>query len=294
MDLCITGLIRHGDQSAIKNLKRMKKSLQPKYFSLLYWNYSPETKIPSTNLIATKFKVNDNFLDSVSKFTGAIVIAKEPVNTERPLNWVHPQVGSLQLNPNPKATFSWLSALENASRQLTGNEDPQDLWLISRPDLYTYRYFLYLTRLCLEKLNKEEKIIFVAKRPYAHNVLETQSGLTSLPIDHFYIGFNNSRGVYIGLTDFFHEVILGNDKRQPLVNEFLIAQYLNDQNISLIQFPLPYILRRESWRASFVPNGPNKTRRMIATIRNLKFLMKLILELHIVAFFPKTLNKNLI
>lgn len=294
MDLCITGLIRHGDITALRNLRKMEKSLKPKNFFLLYWKYPPQSKIPTTNPGAPTFDVNQYFLESVSNTTGALVIPKEPVSILDSLNWVHPQVDSLQLNPNPQATLSWLSALENASLQLTRNEFSNNLWLITRPDLYSTRYFFYLTRKCLEKRDSNEKVIFIAKRPYPHKVLNTKSGLTSLPIDHFYIGFDNLRSIFDGLSGFFGEVILGNDKRQPLVNEFLIAQFLKDQNISLVQFPLPYLLRRGSWRASLVPNGQNKIRKIIATIRNIKFLTGLVVELHIVALFPKLLNKNLI
>lgn len=294
MDLCITGLIRHGDKTAIKNLRRMEKSLKPKNFFLLYWKYPEQSKIPTTNPSAPTLNVNKDFLENVSKSTKAIVIAKEPVNIQDSLYWVHPQVETLQLIPNPLATFSWLSALENASRQLSERKKSDELWLITRPDFYTSRYFLYLTRKCFEKCHPGEKVIYLAKRPNAHNVFNTAFGSANLPIDHFYIGFGISSNVFVGISDMFREAIRGNDKRQPLVNEFLIAQFLKDQGMSSVQFPLPYLLRRGSWRASLVPNGKNKTRKFIATVRYIQFLIELIVELHIVALFPKLLNKNLI
>lgn len=294
MDLCITGLIRHEDSKAIKNLEKMKKGLKPENFSMIYWNYLPNAKVPTTNHSAPIVYTSDAFLKRVIKSTDAVVIANEPVSTEDSLNWVHPQVATLQLSPNPKATLSWLSALAHASHQLGRSETPENLWFITRPDFYSTRYFLFLTRKTLERLEKNEDVVFVAKRPYAHNVLSTYSGFRNLPIDHFYIGYGKKREVFTGLPGKFHEVIKGNDKRQPLVNEFLIAQFLSDQNVKLVEFPLPYLLRRDSWLLSLVPNGQNRFRKVLATIRNLKFFMKLIIQLHIVFLRPKLLNKNLI
>ncbi len=161
----------------------------------------------------------------------------------------HPQVKELNLNPNPAASFSWLTAISKGAEVLSAarGSESADLWLIVRPDLRISRHALVrLLRRLVEDESWTENSIAVAARPYAHRVLYTEAGAFNLPVDHFFIGSPKAVGALAGIGETLERIQASNDLRQPLVNEFLLGQFFHDHNLEAYPVRLPYLI----WRGS--------------------------------------------
>ena len=164
--------------------------------------------------------------------------------------------------------------------------------MILRPDLKTSRYLNFVARLAIQKILKAEKCILVAARPYPHKVLMVGNEGLNLPIDHFFVGQMKEVGLFTDLVSFFENALEGIDIRQPLVNEFLIGQYLLDKEFKIFEFPLPYLIQRKNLLESITPFGHTGFSLQVQRARCLSFLLKQVISLHLLLFRPNLVDKR--
>lgn len=290
--IVLTGLIRHSDKVAVQNLLNMYQCFSARTVTLIYWDYLKVKAIPSTRGQEVRKPMDDSFVGDLESFDWLRLISKKPVTVESCLVFEHPKILTLGLRPNPEASASWCTALDNASQNLRDSGHTGGSWMITRPDFYSSRYFMKITNLFLKRFEMPKDTILVAKRPYPHLVLESETGVFNLPIDHFWIGASDANDLFVGLSTFVHNVIRGSDQRQPCVNEFIIGQFLLDRKVNIVEFPLPYLIRRNTWRESITPSGRNRVERSLSFIRNAKFQISLVFALHKAIVFPNTVYKE--
>ncbi len=291
-NISITGLIRHQDVRSTRNIESLVSSVQANYSSLIYWKYTDFDLIPSSNNQITNFGINDQFIKGIEDKNRIKCLGLPPVEMKKVVNWQHHLVQELHLIPNVSASFSWFSALSRASIDLFENGKPTGYWMITRPDFYTSRYFLRITDNVLRKIAWKERVILVATRPKPHMVLYSAGMNHNLPVDHFFIGTASSLDIFKDLPMYLEAVISGDDIRQPCVNEFLIGQFFLDNDLRIIEFPLPYFIRRNSLISSFVPNGPNRFKRSLAALRIFYANVKLVFHLHKLLIAPNSLHHD--
>jgi hypothetical protein len=215
-----------------------------------FWAYK-DAEMPRTNTAIHRTPVTDEDWRSVTELSFDSMEIAEPLGPLA-LNCspaAHPQVASLALKPNPTASFSWLTAIALGAQALTEAKGSQedDYWIIARPDLMiTGSATRRLFRIIRQDARWDNRSIAVAARPSSHKVLFTEGKVSNLLVDHFFIGSPEAIRELAGLKETLQRIADGTDQRQPIVNEFLLGQFLIDKD--LIEYPvkLPYWI----WRGS--------------------------------------------
>jgi hypothetical protein len=224
------------------------------YIAGFFWAYK-DADMPRTNTAIHRTPVTDEDWSSVIELSFDSMEIAEPLGPLA-LNWspeAHPQVASLALKPNPTASFSWLSAIALGAQALTEATGSQedDYWIIARPDLMisdsaTRRLF----RIIRQDARWDNRSVAVAARPSSHKVLFTEGKARNLLVDHFFIGSPEAIRELAGLKETLQRIADGTDQRQPIVNEFLLGQFLIDKDLSEYPVKLPYWIWRGSLSAT--------------------------------------------
>ena len=288
--LFLTGLVRQPDTLA-RNIRKLKTGFKAENTICTFWDYRDVQDIPTSNSLKLDTKIDSH---TISKLLMEQKVSTEfftPSELVFQKKYEHPMEKQLQLNPNPNATSSWMRALRNASISGSNHGKKEGFFLILRPDLKTSRYLNFVARITIKKILEEEKCILVATRPYPHRVLKVGNKGFNLPIDHFFIGQMKEVGLFTDLVSFFENALEGVDTRQPLVNEFLIGQYLLDKEFKIFEFPLPYLIQRKNFVESITPFGQVGFSLQIQRVRNLSFLLKQAVSLHLLLFRPNMVYK---
>ena len=291
--ICFTGLLRHFDARAIKNYERMSKILRAPSVILSFWDYKDAKSIPTSNDSFSNLVIPNEFKQALHRVDNFKVHLHEPPAKEvnPKILWTHVLDSELNLKPHLKATSSWFTALSLGSQYLTADESVRSHWILLRPDIHILRLNLVQLDLFLSKFKLKDNEILVGKRHIPHKVLKINNSYRNLPIDHFYIGNDATSGVFLQLTEYLESVITGKDKRQPVVNEFLLGQYIYDKQLKVIELPLPYIIRRKNLGASLTPNANSSFRKYLGLFRNILFLAKETAQLQLFILFPKLIYK---
>jgi hypothetical protein len=285
--------MRHFDVRAIKNYQRISLILNARSVILSFWDYKDADSIPSSNDSFSNLVIPNEFKLALDKVDNFKIHLQEPQATDvnPSILWTHALDYKLNLKPNLKATSSWFTALNLGSQYLTADESERSHWILFRPDIHILKLNLVQLNLFLNKFRLKDNEILIGKRHIPHMVLKIDNGYWNLPIDHFYIGNNATSGVFLQLTEYLENVITGKDKRQPIVNEFLLGQYIHDKHLKVIELPLPYIIRRKNLGASLTPNANSRFRKYTGLFRNILFLAKETVQLQLFIFFPKLIYK---
>lgn len=247
----VVGIPRYFDTvlpTLLASLKRIGSSRVTGFF----WAYK-DANIPRTGSAVHLTPVTPEDWSAIQSLDFESLTIADPLNPPAISNrhLEHPQVKALNLNPNPAASFSWLTAISKGAEALNASEGSlsADFWLIVRPDLRISRHAL--ARL-LRGLVKDQRwtnhSIAVAARPYAHRVLQTETEASNLPVDHFFIGSPQAISALAGLSETLSQIRSSEDLRQPIVNEFLLGQFFFDHNLEEYPVRLPYLI----WRGSLI------------------------------------------
>lgn len=247
--VAVVGLPRYFNTvlpALVTSLRQMGASRLTGFF----WAYK-DINIPTTGTAVHLTPVAPEHWDGIKTLAFDDIIVGEPLQPPAISNehLRHPLVKVLKLNPNPAASFSWLTAISKGAESLIAAEGSEscDFWLIVRPDLRISQ--LALSRL-LHRLLKDQRwtqnSIAVAARPSAHRVLVTEAGVSNLPVDHFFIGHPRAIGSLAGLNEALNRVRASEDLRQPIWNEFLLGQFFYDRKLAVVPVRLPYLI----WRGS--------------------------------------------
>ncbi len=291
--ICFTGLVRHFDARAIKNYEKISTILCAPSVILSFWDYKDANLIPSSNESFSNLVIPNEFKLALDKVDNFKTHLQEPPAADLNPNilWTHELDSKLNLKPNLKATSSWFAALNLGSQYLTEDESERSHWILFRPDIHILKLNLVQLNLFLSKFKLKDDEVLVGKRHIPHTVLKIDTDNRNLPIDHFYIGNNATSGVFLHLLEYLEDVITGKDRRQPIVNEFLLGQYIYDKQLKVIELPLPYVIRRKNLGASLTPNANSRFRKYLGLFRNILFLVKETVQLQLLVLFPKLIYK---
>jgi len=239
-----------------------------------FWKYL-DADMPQTNQGRHPVPISESDWSDLQAFDFATVQISEPLGEPaiRSALTVHPQVQQLGLKPNPAASFSWLTALARGASMLV-DKDPKaeaDLWVILRPDL---RLSASAMRRVVRSLSTsqiwDKTTVAVAARASAHRVLNVNHEKRNLPIDHFFIGSPQAIRNFCKLPELLDQIAAGLDLRQPLVNEFVVGQLLEDNGLRSYPIRLGYTIWRGSWfRSVFSASGRKGVSLAIAGAKNL-------------------------
>lgn len=219
-----------------------------------FWKY-PDADMPRTNKVKYPVPTNEDDWASIGNLGFRKVSFAAPMGEPRISDEVssHPQISKLRLSPNPAASLSWITALSKGAEMLAqfDSTGQADMWVLLRPDLrISARAMRRLVRNLSVSSDWTEMSVAVAARPYAHKVLHLGEGDENLPIDHFFIGSPRAIRHFTTLGESLEHVLSGHDTRQPLVNEFIVGQFLADNGLNSYPVRLPYFIWRGSWRES--------------------------------------------
>lgn len=273
VQVAVVGLPRYFNTvlpKLVGNLKRLGDS----HLLGFFWAYR-DANIPRTGSAVHLTPTTEEDWSAIRSLAFDGLTIEEPLQPPKMSNkhLEHPQVDSLKLSPNPAASFSWLTAISKGASILGASEGSMsaDFWLIVRPDLrISRRAVVRLLRNLSNDKTWTPNSVAVAARPYAHKVLNTQAGISNLPIDHFFIGAPQAILALAGITDSLNRIQASQDLRQPLVNEFLIGQFFEDHGLEEFPVRLPYLI----WRGSLIKSvfaaaartGPAKVKAGIESI----------------------------
>ncbi len=249
--VAVVGLPRYFN-TVLPALVSSLRQLETSRLTGFFWAYK-DTNIPRTGTAVHLTPVAPEHWEAINALAFDYITVEEPLQPPMISNehLRHPLVKALKLNPNPAASFSWLTAISRGAEALIAAEGSEscDFWLIVRPDLRISRFALArLLRRLLKDKRWTQNSIAVAARPYAHRVLYTEAGASNLPVDHYFIGSPQAIGALVGLSETLKRIQSSEDLRQPIVNEFLLGQFFYDHKLEEYPVRLPYLI----WRGSLV------------------------------------------